>query len=219
MAQTSTTEKKLSARKRPSQQRSQKMVQRILDATRELLRDTGRADAPRLTTNHIAKKARISVGSLYQYFPNLEAILFELYGEILARVSNVLDEFDSVTYLSMPRDEFFAKLNRALADAGPDEDIVLAMMNAVRSYSMLKDAERKHAEHTSKRIAALLKHFGSTWSAIKLQRLVLYVYYIDHGGWMYREHVKPPKKETLEWEVSAVNFMMMKCFEETSESG
>ena len=214
MARGQTDKKTLTARKKPSQDRSQRMVLRILEATRALLKESGGTGAPRITTNHIAKKAGISVGSLYQYFPNMEAVLFALYREILARVVGVLDKFDSVTYLSLPREEFFAKLNRALADAGPDKEIVLAMMNAVRSYPALQAAERKHAEETSRRVAALLQHFGSKWPISKLQRLVLYVYYIDHGGWLYREHVKPPQKETLEWEVSAVNYLLMKCFED-----
>lgn len=201
---------KLSARKRPSQDRSQKTVVRILDATRRLLMAT---HSPKITTNHIAKEAGISVGSLYQYFPNTEAILFELYSEILARVGKVLDEFDSVAYLSLPRGEFFAQLNRALADAGPDGEIVLVMLKVVRMYPDLADTERKHAERTSKRIASFLKHFGSTWATKKLERLVLYMYYIDHGTWLYRDHVKPPKKEALEWEVGALNFMLTKCFE------
>ena len=206
-------EKKLSARKRPSQQRSRQTVEKIIDATRDLLKQTDSTGSPRITTHHIAKKAGISVGSLYQYFPNTEAVVFEVYREILEQVPKILDKFDSLEYLSLPRDEFFEKLNRALTKAEPDADIVIAMLHVSKTYPMLEEEERRHAERTAKRIAAFLKHYGSGWSLKKLERLVLYVYYMDHASWMYRDHVQPSRKEVLEWERSAVNFVMMQCFD------
>ncbi|VAW49468.1 Transcriptional regulator, AcrR family [hydrothermal vent metagenome] len=68
-------------RKTPTQPRSKAAVQAILEATTHLLLAKG---AKRLTTNHIAELAGVSIGSLYQYFTNKEAIvakLTELYVE------------------------------------------------------------------------------------------------------------------------------------------
>lgn len=62
-------------RKLPKQSRSKALVEAILDAAARILTDDGR-DA--LTTNAIAHAAGVSVGSLYQYFPNREAILAAL---------------------------------------------------------------------------------------------------------------------------------------------
>lgn len=57
----------IKARKKPRQKRSQAMVEKILSKTKDLLvRDGLRS----LTTNRVADAAQISVGSLYQYFPN-----------------------------------------------------------------------------------------------------------------------------------------------------
>ena len=65
----------VSARKKPSQTRSTQLVQAILQAAaRVLVRD----GAHRFTTARVAEAAGVSVGSLYQYFPNKEAILFGL---------------------------------------------------------------------------------------------------------------------------------------------
>ena len=217
MAQSNSVSERLSARKKPTQDRSQKMVERILEATREMLKERGGFSAARITTRNIAAKAGISVGSLYQYFPNTEAIIYELYAEILARVARVLDRFDSVEYLSLPREEFFSQLSRAMADAGPDEDIVLAMLSEFRSRPDLAEAERQHAERTSDRMAKMLQHFGSKWPIDKLRRLVLYLYYLDHGGWLFRDHANPPPKETLDWEVSVLNFLIMQCFDDVAE--
>lgn len=65
----------ISARKQPRQARSTKLVGDILEgAARVLVRD----GAHRFTTARVAEATGISVGSLYQYFPNKEAILFRL---------------------------------------------------------------------------------------------------------------------------------------------
>ena len=65
----------VSARKRPRQARSTQLVAHILEAAaRVLVRD----GAHRFTTARVAEAAGVSVGSLYQYFPNKEAILFGL---------------------------------------------------------------------------------------------------------------------------------------------
>lgn len=62
-----------SLRKQPRQLRSQRRVRRILDAAAELFSEVGFEAA---TTNAIAERADISIGSLYQYFPN-KAALFQ----------------------------------------------------------------------------------------------------------------------------------------------
>lgn len=61
-----------SARRRPRQQRSRAIVDSILEAGRRLLAESGESA---LTTNRIAERAGVSVGSLYRYFPNKEAVV------------------------------------------------------------------------------------------------------------------------------------------------
>lgn len=62
-------------RKRPMQQRSRELVERILDAAARIFDAAGYHDT---TTNHVADEAGVSVGSLYQYFPNKDALLVGL---------------------------------------------------------------------------------------------------------------------------------------------
>jgi AcrR family transcriptional regulator len=62
-------------RKRPKQARSQVTVQAILTATTHILTEDG---YDQLTTNRVAERAGVSIGSLYQYFPNKEALIFAL---------------------------------------------------------------------------------------------------------------------------------------------
>ena len=69
------TDSSLAPRKFPRQERSRRTVDRILEAAAQVLHDAGYTSA---TTNDIALEAGISVGSLYQYFPNKDAILVAL---------------------------------------------------------------------------------------------------------------------------------------------
>lgn len=68
-------ESTIRARRTPKQKRSHDMVDVILDATAQVLMEEGYEKA---TTNRIAAKAGVSIGSLYQYFPNKEALVLEL---------------------------------------------------------------------------------------------------------------------------------------------
>lgn len=61
-----------SPRKIPRQERSRRTVERILDAATRVLSERGYDGA---STNRIAAAARLSNGSLYQYFPNKDAIV------------------------------------------------------------------------------------------------------------------------------------------------
>jgi len=59
-------------RREPMQRRSVARVQRMLDAAQELVAELG-YDA--LTTTLIAERAGVSIGSLYQFFPDKQAVV------------------------------------------------------------------------------------------------------------------------------------------------
>ena len=81
------------ARKAPQQQRSQQMRADILEAAVRVL---GREGAERFTTARVAQAAGVSVGSLYQYFPNKHAILYAVHERIVEdawrEVQAILDD-------------------------------------------------------------------------------------------------------------------------------
>lgn len=65
----------LKPRKKPTQERSTATVDAIVEAAIRILRRDGWAG---LTTTRVAGVAGVSVGSLYQYFPNRAAIAVEI---------------------------------------------------------------------------------------------------------------------------------------------
>jgi AcrR family transcriptional regulator len=66
---------RLKPRKVPQQRRSQKTREDILEAAARLL---NRHPLEEVSTNHIARKTGISVGTLYKYYPNKDSILADL---------------------------------------------------------------------------------------------------------------------------------------------
>src|ERR1700691_2080377 len=85
----------ISARKAPRQARSTRLVEDTLEAAVRVL---AREGAPRFTTARVAEEAGVSVGSLYQYFPNKEANLFRLqsdeWDQTGALLESILDASD-----------------------------------------------------------------------------------------------------------------------------
>lgn len=78
---------KAKPRKKPLQQRSQLMVETILDATARVLSKRGYEGT---NTNVIAEMAGISVGSIYQYFPNKDALIAALHERMAQRIFTVI---------------------------------------------------------------------------------------------------------------------------------
>ena len=69
-------------RRVPKQERSRRLVDAILEASRIVLAESG---AEALTTVNVAHRAGVSVGSFYQYFAGRDALLFALYEDEVAR--------------------------------------------------------------------------------------------------------------------------------------
>ncbi len=63
-------------RKTPVQERAAATVQAIFEATIQVLLSHG---ADRLTTTRVAGRAGVSVGTLYQYYPNKQSLLFAAF--------------------------------------------------------------------------------------------------------------------------------------------
>ena len=86
----------LEPRKTPQQSRSVATVEAIHDATIQVLLKNG---AERLTTVHVAERAGVSVGTLYQYFPNKQALMFAVLDQHLALVAGAVEDTCAANHL------------------------------------------------------------------------------------------------------------------------
>src|SRR6516225_8057892 len=74
-------------RRRPVQVRAKVTVDAMLDAAVRLLKRNGISS---VTTNRVAETAGVSIGSVYQYFPNKHALFVALHTRHIEQVNDVI---------------------------------------------------------------------------------------------------------------------------------
>ncbi|UAK26542.1 TetR family transcriptional regulator [Sphingomonas nostoxanthinifaciens] len=132
----------VSSRKAPQQARSNGLVAAVLDAAVQVLKAEG---AQRFTTARVAERAGVSVGSLYQYFPNKAAILFRLQSDEWRQTSALLREIleDRTT----PPDARLRTLVHAFIHSECEEAAIrIALDDAAPFYRDAPEAAEAHAE-------------------------------------------------------------------------
>lgn len=132
----------VSWRKEPKQARSNELVATILEAAIQVLEKEG---AQRFTTIRVAEKAGVSIGSLYQYFPNKAAILFRLQSDEWKRTSGLLREIledNSKPPLVRLRKLVHAFLRSECEEAG----MRVALADAAPLYRDSSEAKKAMAE-------------------------------------------------------------------------
>jgi AcrR family transcriptional regulator len=85
-AESTATSASTSLRRRPRQERSRERIHRILDTAEQVFAEVGYDAA---TTNLIASQAETSIGSLYEFFPNKEAIAQALAERYLEQIDSL----------------------------------------------------------------------------------------------------------------------------------
>lgn len=78
----------LKARKKPRQARSASTIDAIFEATIQVLIKEG---THRLTTTRVAGRAGVSVGTMYQYFPHKQALLYALNERYLDQLAERME--------------------------------------------------------------------------------------------------------------------------------
>ena len=161
----------VSPRKAPRQSRSLGTVKAILDATARILVERGFAA---VTTNAVAERAGVSVGSLYQYFPNKDALVTALHAhhgeQMMAVIQRVLTKAMDATL-----DDALAGLIEATVEAHRvDSDLhcVLELQLGAMDMATLED---EYVVVMEERIVALLaRHRGEiTAPDLKLAAFML----------------------------------------------
>ena len=75
-------------RRKPAQQRSRDVVATLIEATAQTIAQRGLDGT---TTNHIAARAGVSVGTIYQYFNNKEELVGALLDKLVEDLAHIVD--------------------------------------------------------------------------------------------------------------------------------
>jgi AcrR family transcriptional regulator len=131
-------------RRVPQQDRGQRRVDRLLEAAAEVIAEVGVDGA---TTNAIAARAHTSVGSLYQFFPNKDAIVHALAARYTAEFEQLKDRVMALEVADLPLDRMMRGIVEPIAaycDANPAyRHVYAATSDAVAGPS--PDEARLHA--------------------------------------------------------------------------
>lgn len=147
----------LHPRRKPAQDRAKQTVDLVLQAAASEIEREG---LDKLTTKRIAAAAGLSVGALYEYFPNKEAVVYALANQWLTRVREAIDQVhprhggqrDVFTYLN---DQFL--LVAKLYEGSPGLGGLIQMMSAMPSLNVLTT---EHDELVAANVASALRHYA-----------------------------------------------------------
>lgn len=173
----------IASRKQPQQTRSAGLVAAILEAAAQVLAKEG---AARFTTARVAEKAGVSVGSLYQYFPNKASILFQLQADEWRRTAQMLkqilddpgsaplDRMRTLVHAFVRSECEEAEMRIALSDAAPlyrdapeAQQARVAADRTVEAYmkQVLPKASAATRTRVGDLITSTLSAVGSSFSA------------------------------------------------------
>ena len=146
-----TQKNSVNPRKKPTQERSKNTVAHILTASTQILQSLGLES---LTTNKVAQKAGISIGSLYQYFPNKESIISAL----LERYVQGQFELISKEMAKLEGKDLESTV-RALIKVQVESKRKSARFNKFVAETLFRIDGLKHMQKIDQQIADYLKQF------------------------------------------------------------
>ncbi|MGV6806496.1 MAG: TetR/AcrR family transcriptional regulator [bacterium] len=170
-------------RKLPQQSRSEKRVREIMGAYRRLLQSGSKT-----STHHIADEAGVPVSSIYQYFPNKEALAFALYQELAEQMLEELHRlYDGVSEDADWRAYLFDTPNMFLQDS--DSLRLMSRLAPVMGSSKpLKSAQRKMLRDMRDLVIGLLRKLGSDWSDKALSNLSALLIEFSTAAYHHMDH-------------------------------
>ncbi|WP_328491876.1 TetR/AcrR family transcriptional regulator [Streptomyces sp. NBC_00414] len=150
--------RRVDPRRKPRQVRAELTRGRILAAAAHVFAEYGYAAG---TTNRIAEEARVSIGSLYQYFPNKDAILAELLVQhIGGGTTGGTADGGGEDILAMSLQDALRTLVRATIDNHRGDPHLLRIMleQAPRSSGLAEKLARYEKERVAQIRELLEKH-------------------------------------------------------------
>lgn len=139
-------------RREPRQERSRRQVSNILDAAAHVFAEVGYEAA---TTNIIAERAGVAIGSLYQFFPNKAAIFQALTERHHAQLRALFDQVLRMEGAQQPLDEWINTVIDAIWGLTQSNRGFIQTMISQRSPELVAQENALISENVA-RIEALL---------------------------------------------------------------
>lgn len=169
---------RLAPRRKPAQLRAQQTVELVLEAAASEIEREG---LDKLTTKRIASAAGLSVGALYEYFPNKQAVVHALVTHWLQKIALAVDEVhprnggarDVMRYLN---DQL--GLVTQLYEDRPGLGALIHMLDAVPELSQVA---RDHDALITASVSSALSHYAPKADPIKVEAAARCIGLLSHS--------------------------------------
>jgi AcrR family transcriptional regulator len=163
-----TSLRKTTPRNQPVQRRAQERRNQILGVTADLLEEVGQDD---LTTILVAKRAGVSVGTLYHYFPNKYAIMYALAEQWVGEMDIALQELEAEDIDALSLKKFVERSIERMLLVYTNQQGLLPLVQAMYGVPELKELDLIHDELIINSMARMFKRMDIASKNAELARL------------------------------------------------
>jgi AcrR family transcriptional regulator len=168
----------IEARRKPKQRRSWETVEAVIEAAAQVFETHGYAAG---TTNRIADRAGVSIGTLYQYFPNKESLAVALLERHLAEGTRHLHEWvaDAVAEPRSLRDTLVRLVDGTIALHGGRPRLQHILLEETPLPDAVHEALLASEREAARLVAGLLRHYPEVRRARVTDAAVLIVHTVE----------------------------------------
>jgi AcrR family transcriptional regulator len=199
--------KSLTPRTKPSQKRSIARREQILEVAAGLLERLGPSA---LTTIRIAQEVGISVGTLYHYFPNKEAILHAMGEHWLEQMAKTLDEQSQLDLTDV--DTFVAKFVSQMNKLYRLQKGLLHLVQGMFAIPQLMPLDEQHDELVIAYVSKSLPMLGIQLSLSERQRIGRSFHEVSHALLLVVAHQNQKRATTTLTELNLLLATLLKFY-------
>lgn len=190
-------------RRTPTQRRSQERLARIVAATGELCGEHGVGG---VTMEAIAERAGTSIGSLYQFFPNRDALLQMMAERNVADLDRLLDARDAPEMAALPLGDLVDEMIAPFVSFHEAHPGYFEVLFAPQGSTALRAIRGRLRAHLRRRVERLFRLRAPHLPAVKRRRLALTAVESSRALMQYIEHnnISPAERRAYRAELRAM---------------
>jgi AcrR family transcriptional regulator len=168
----------LGMRRQPSQARAQRTFGTVLDAAVGLIEREG---VERATTRRIALAAGVSIGAVYEYFPNKESIVLHLGTQWLRRIREIVEALHPARSAIPDLLGYLDRMLREVEALYRNQPGVLAVVRLIGAIPELREAEQAHDAAVVASVTSAMCHFAPDADAAEVRSAASCMIIMGHG--------------------------------------
>lgn len=184
-------------RKQPKQKRTQALLDKVMVSTRILAQEQGYLA---VNTNAIAQHAGVDVKSLYEFFPNKEAIFYRIADQWLLSVRQLCVQFEDPSYQALSWQEFLHLFYQSLYEDSTYVEHFNSLKALWELFPEFKELDKLHQTFMMNFMLQQMRRFGATASDQELSTLCLFMAALEDGIGSFFGEITPEEFEGL-WQL------------------